>query len=213
MAADWPALNALAWLRLPCCGAEHPTRVEDFVGNDCVIGSPIAPHTQPVRPMRPKEGFFLGWVADGKGAVELPVVLVEHTLEPRLTWTVRGIGDPVETQRRNFVRLAYETEILLYLIEHGAPTKAMTLDVSEGGLRCEVDSWAIDPGGRIFTVEVPFDGKMLFLKAQVAWWGNLGVNDRRTVGLRFIDVEPKTADAVRGYIFAAQLAERRRRMT
>ena len=210
MVTEWPALNALAWLRLPCCGAEHPTRVEDMVDDLCVISAPVAPHQNPVRPPRDNDGFFIGWVGTQQGALEAPVVLVESKLEPLATWTLRSIGETSPTQRRNYVRLNYSTELSLYLIERGAPVKARTLDISEGGVRVEIDKWAIDPGGRIFTLELAFEGKSFFLKAQVAWWGNLDENDIRVAGLRFHEIEQATADQIRKHIFAAQLEERRR---
>lgn len=162
--------------------------------------------------MRPNEGFFFGWVASGRGALEVPVVLIDHAQDPMLIWTIRSVGDAVETQRRNYVRLSYESDALLYFIDGGAPSKVAVHDISEGGLRCTVDKWAVDPGGRAFAVEIPFNGKVLFLRAQVAWWGKLDANDTRSVGIKFINVETATADTIRGHIFAAQLEERRRRL-
>jgi hypothetical protein len=211
MVTDWPAINALAWLRLPCCGAEHPTRVEDMVGDNCVVAAPMAPHSEPVRPPRDGDGFFIGWVGSHSGALEAPVTLVEHALEPIATWTLRSIGNTAETQRRNYVRLRYDAEVSLFLFEGGAALKAHTLDISEGGIRVQLDKWALDPGGRIFPVELPFHDKTYALRAQVAWWGNLDENGVRIAGLRFHDIDATQADEIRKHIFAAQLEERRRR--
>jgi hypothetical protein len=210
---DWPELNGLAWLRLPCCGAEHPTRVEDMIGELCVVAAPVAPHQNPVTPPSGDQGFFIGWVGNRQSAVEAPVVLTEHAAEPIATWTLRSVGDPVETQRRNYVRLPYSTEVSLYLIDRGAPVKAQTLDISEGGIRVQLDKWANDPGGRLFMVEMPFEGHTFSLRAQIAWWGNLNDNDVRVAGLRFHEIEEVTANNIRKHIFAAQLEERRRRNT
>lgn len=210
---EWPAFNTRAWLRLECCGAEHPTRVEDFEKDDCMIAAPVAPHQRPVDPPAPKKGFFLGWVHKELGAVEMPVSLVKNAEEPLPTWTLKSIGSVATTQRRQYVRLQYTTEVRLFLLEgSGAPSKAETLDVSEGGLRCTVDEWAIDPGPRAFRAEFSFGGKNFFATCQMAWWGKLDEKDRRTIGVEFVNMDQPTADSIRSYIFNVQLEERRKKM-
>ena len=208
---DWPPLNGLLWLRLPCCGAEHPSRVEDYADHDLVIAAPAAPHTRPIAPPRNGDGFFLGWVY-GTGALERPVTLVEHREGAIPTWRVRSIGDAIEVQRRNYVRADVEMDVVLHLLEGGAPTNAVTLDVSEGGLRCRIDRWALDPGSRNFSIEFPFDGNDHIMRARIAWWGNLDSHGHRVIGVRFVDITPRLADAIRARIFSIQLEQRRRRL-
>lgn len=213
MTLDWPALNTKVWLRLPCCGDEHPTRIEDHAeGGECVVAAPVAPHTEPVRPPTAnRQGFFVGWTME-KGALEAPVELSDQKTGELPTWTLRPIGSLVETQRRNFVRLETNVHVRLHIMESGAPIEAITLDVSEGGLRCRIDKWALDPGGRPFAIELPFADELLHLTAQSVWWGPLGSDGYRAVGLRFLDVPPSVADTIRVYIFNAQIELRRRRL-
>jgi hypothetical protein len=211
MVLDWPALNTLVWLRLPCCDAEHPTRVEDFDGDNCVIAEPSAPHTDPVDPARVTNGFFLGWV-NGRGALEAPVDLVAVNHEPVPTWTVKAVGPEIETQRRRFVRLHIDLIVKLYILEGGAPTHAQLLDISEGGLRCRVDRWFIDPGEKCFPVEVTLDEQDYYLQGQIMWRSSADETSHREFGIQFKDLEPATADKIRSQIFAAQLAERRKMM-
>src|SRR4051812_12538773 len=118
---DWPELNRLAWLRLPCCEEGHPTRVEDYAGEDLVVSAPVAPHTTPVEPILGDSAFSVGWPV-GQGAVEQPVKLVAVSEDRVPVWHLRRVGDPVETQRRNYVRMEYDTEAKLYFIEGGVPT-------------------------------------------------------------------------------------------
>ena len=211
MPLDWPALNSLAWLRLPCCGAEHPTRVEDFDGDSCVVAEPVAPHQKPVDPGSVSEGFFLGWVIDG-GAFEVPVALLKSETEPVPTWTLVAQGPGTNTQRRNFVRLAMEQPIQLFILEGGMASNATLLDISEGGLRCRIDQWVTDPGSRVIQIRVGLDTRDFYLRGQVVWWGKQDSSNMREIGIRFVDVEDSVADSIRSYIFAAQLAERRKRM-
>lgn len=206
---EWPSLNSLVWLRLPCCNAEHPTRVEDGGDTSITVAAPIAPHNSPVPPLPHGEGFFLGWVM-GRGALEVPVTLVDHSPAPVPTWTLKAIGQPTETQRRAYVRVSIELDVHLHLLTGGAVTKAVTSDLSEGGLRCVVDKWAMDPGNRIFQVEVPVGSETSTFQAQVAWWGNLNEYGLRTVGLRFVDLKQQDADRLRSFVFSSQLEQRRR---
>ncbi len=205
----WPPLNALAWLRLPCCGAEHPTRVEDVDGDFVTVAAPVAPHTDLVRPLGPEEGFFLGWVMD-RGAMEVPVALKAHELEPIPTWRLHQIGDPTETQRRKFVRLDIQVETKVGF-RSGAPAEVITTgDLSEGGMRFHVTKWVADPGGEPLPVSLQLGEKTLELTGQVAWWGDLDAGETRSVGLRFVGIMPSEADAIRSFVFAAQIERRRR---
>src|SRR5690348_9265694 len=107
---DWPTLNQLVWLKLPCCAAEHPSRVEDFVDDYCVVAAPSIPHTRLVDPARAKDGAVIGWVTS-KGPIEVPVDVVDSTAIPIPLWTLRATGPSKETQRRNFVRLDMDTSV------------------------------------------------------------------------------------------------------
>jgi hypothetical protein len=208
MDADWPSLNSRAWMRLRCCGAEHPTRVEGFTEKGCILAAPSLPHRLDVDPAEAADGFFIGWVQVHR-ALEVPVKLVEHANDPLPVWTVEATGEVQETQRRNYVRLVMDIDIEMELIPGGAPTRARTVDLSEGGLKCLVDEWAPDPRERLFNVTVSVDGKKFVIPAQVAWWGNLDGN-LRGVGVRFEHNDQAVADSIRSYIFAKQLEQRRK---
>ena len=205
---NWPDINGLAWLHLPCCDAEHPTRVEDLERDEVTVAAPMRPHDALVKPFQSDQEFFLGWVTP-RGALETPVMLVEDISSPVPMWTLRAVGEPMETQRRNYVRLPLKMDVHVHLLEGGMPTTATTADLSEGGLRCEVDKWSIDPGDRTFNVDIPMENRILRATGQVVWWGNLDLNDQRTIGIKFIDLDDGESDAIRKYVFAKQTAQRR----
>lgn len=206
--ADWPNFNTKAWLRLACCGDEHPTRVEDVTDKgECVIAAPHAPHPDPVPVHHAEKGFFIGWV-EGTKALETEVGLVSSTTEPIPTWTIKSLGAITEVTRRRYVRVDYKAEVKLYLLEGGAPVNVLTKDVSEGGFSCEVDQWANDPRGKVFDTEITLDGHYV-IKAQVAWWGRMSDTNRRMIGVQFVDISSKTADQVRSFVFSEQLRQRR----
>lgn len=205
---DWPSLNSRAWMRLSCCGAEHPTRVEGFTEDGCILAAPSLPHTHDVDPKVAEAGLFLGWVAIHR-ALEVPASLTEVVTEPVPTWTLKAAGKVEETQRRNYVRLTMDIDIEMELIEGSALTRARTVDLSEGGVKCLVDEWAPDPGGRVFNTHIVVNGERYVIPSQVAWWGNMD-GKLRGVGVRFEHNNQAVADAIRSYIFAKQLEQRRK---
>ncbi len=207
--SEWPTLNSRAWLRLPCCNAEHPTRVEDFDGDNLVIAAPQAPHPRPVSPLPPDDGFFLVWTV-GHTALEAPVVLQKHSGGARPIWVLRQIGEPTETQRRNFVRLNMTIQVQVDLMDRGNWITPETRDLSEGGLRCMLSQGTQDPGPYVFPMKIPLDDDLLDIAAQVAWWGkDVDRFGMRLVGLRFINPPMSVSDRIRSYLFAKQLARRR----
>ncbi len=207
--SDWPKYNTKAWLRLPCCNAEHPTRIEDLTAkDDCVIAAPQSPHTSPISAKQVKKGFFIGWVR-GQEAVEAPVSLIAAADEPIPTWTIKLKGKLSSTTRRRYVRVDFATDVTMYLLERGAPTRVQTRDLSEGGFSCEVDEWANDPQSKVFHVELLLEGITHTIRSQIAWWGRLNEDDKRSVGVQFIDVQSNTADQVRSFVFSEQLRQRR----
>jgi len=208
MDADWPSLNSRAWLRLACCGAEHPTRIEGFTETGCILATPSLPHTEDVDPRVAAQGVFLGWVSIHH-ALEVPAELVEHVTTPVPMWTIKATGKVEETQRRNYVRVMMDLDIEMELIPGGGATRARTIDLSEGGFKCLVDQWAPDPGGRIFNTHLTVGDANYVIPSQVAWWGNMD-NNLRGVGVRFEHNDQHVADSLRSFIFAKQLEQRRR---
>ena len=82
--------------------------------------------------------------------LEVPVDLIANNDAGVPTWTLRAVGPGIETQRRSYIRMEIERDVQLYILEGGAPTDARLLDISEGGFRCKVDNWLLDPGRENF---------------------------------------------------------------
>lgn len=208
MGMDWPSLNSRAWLRLSCCGAEHPTRVEGFTEKGCILAAPSLPHTTDVDPRIAKDGFFLGWV-NVHHALEVPAELVEATTGHLPTWTIEATGDVQETQRRAFVRLSMNLPIKLQLLVSGPPFEGEAVDLSEGGLRAYMPANSPDPLENAYDATFSLGGKEFKVRSQTAWWGGIE-SGRRAIGVRFLHDSPSVADEIRRYIFAEQLERRRR---
>lgn len=209
MVAEWPALNSRAWLRLRCCGAEHPTRIEGFTETGCIVATPSLPHANDVDPKVAEGGFFLGWV-NVHHALEAPVELTAAEEGHLPTWTIASTGDAQETQRRAYVRMGMKLEVQMKILEGAAAFPATAIDVSEGGLKCVVDARVPDPRERTFDVSFVLDGQEYSITAQTAWWGGPNDKNLRSIGLRFLHDNQSVADSIRSFIFAQQLEARRR---
>jgi hypothetical protein len=188
----------------------------------------------------PRAGHTLAliWATD-RGVLELPVAFHEVVRVGELVsaWRVRVIGPAVRVQRRHFVRVAFSGSILIYpRIEEtddlgptipaprmpGLPlpspddgsqvAQGTTVDISEGGLRCVVDSE--------FEAEAPvvvsfaYAGEDFRLDARVvrAWVHtekpSYRGEPRWETAIRFSNPD-LAGDGLRKGIFAEQLRQRR----
>lgn len=209
LASIWPKVSTIGWVRLKDYGGELVTRVEDFKGDAVVIGVPFGNDGETIVPPGLGHEFFVGWAND-RAAIEVPVSLSGVAHQPIPVWECSPIGPPIETQRRRFVRIPHSMEVQVHLFE-GEAMKALTLDLSEGGTLLSIDKWATDPGLRHFGVTLPLATGELSVNGQVVRWGNLK-DERREVGIRFVDLDMKTADTIRRNVFALQLEQRRMRI-
>lgn len=203
----WPTINELAWLRLDCCLAAHPTRVEDLPENTCLIGAPIPLHHAPITPSR--KAFTMGWVS-GDGSFEQPVRLVKAVENPIPLWTVESAGQGHVTQRRMYFRVETNLIAELHLPGFPLPLKAQVQDASEGGLRCRIDGLSIDPGEKEFAIDFNLEGKSHSVLAHVVRW-NAPKHGYRDVGIEFTSAPRSTLDALRAFVFKTQIEARRRK--
>ncbi len=201
---SWPETNELAWFRLDCCDAAHPTRIEDHVDDYCIVGGPIPIHHPPAA--LPRDTFILGW-SNGSGNYEQPVRLVEHREDPLPLWTVEMDGVGQQTQRRRFFRVETDICAQLHLLQSKEVTIAQVRDISEGGMRVRIEDFALNPGNRSFQVVLPLGLSRHTLLAHVVRWGVTN-GTHRDVGIEFIEPERATRDAVRAYVFRVQIEGR-----
>ncbi len=204
---DWPAINSLMWVRLPCCeGVVHPTRVENIAGNDLVIATPSKPHLELVA--QPDEGrvVMVGWTT-GAGSKQVRVNVINAVDGEVPTWTLRPTADVETIQRRQFVRATWDKDVTFHLPL--GPVVARIIDVSEGGLRCVVPNDTNEPRG-VFQVEFELDESPIVLEAEVAWWGQ-PTEESTWVGLAFVGQDAGMRDRLRALAYAQQLEERRLR--
>ena len=152
--------------------------------------------------MVPADPFVISW-AEGTVAVALPSVVTEARTGPYPTWVVEPAGPAERVQRREFVRIAESGDsALLRLFTAGGAVAATVLDLSEGGVRCDVPRAVIAMVGDRFDLVLTFD------KSEISTTGTVvrahGHGDGCEVALRFDDLRTGDADRVRAHIFARQ---------
>jgi c-di-GMP-binding flagellar brake protein YcgR len=204
-ATEWPNINELLWIRLPCCETSiHPTRVEDRDGDLLVVAWPSKPHIEPVAKPFADSTFVIGW-REGAGTKQARVTVEsadDTTTVP--TWKLRQQSKPEAVQRRRFVRADWDRKIDVYL-----PLKTVEgdiLDVSEGGIRATIEA-ANEPRSPFLQVSFELEGETLVLETEVAWWGT-PADGKVTIGLQFVNQGQALTDRLRAFAFQQQLKQR-----
>lgn len=205
---DWPDVNELVWVRLPCCEtAIHPSRTEDYQEDRLVIAAPVKPHPEPVPAPREGKPFLLGW-RSGTASKQVRVTYVESNDGPVPTWTIRAVDDIETVQNRRFVRANWDAPIVFTMQTQLDPIEGKILDISEGGVRCVIPA-RDEPRFGYFTVSFEFEGKQRDFDVEIAWWGRPG-NETVQVGLSFVGLDEAMSNRLRQHVFALQAEERRR---
>lgn len=207
-----------------------PSRIEDVVlipGKNPEQEIHVAPPRYNGDVERPREGHAMGLVwATERGVLELPVAFqdVVRVGEVVSAWRVRVVGPAVRVQRRHFVRVAFAGPILVRLrVEDdesatpggagpSAAVPGMTIDMSEGGLRCVLETELI--AETPVNVSFAFNGDDFALDARIvrafAHTERAGYRGepRWDTAIRFVNPD-LAGDALRKGIFAEQLRARR----
>jgi hypothetical protein len=145
------------------------------------------------------------WVA-GNEERTLPaqIVEVEGGAEPR--WHLVPTGPAGRSQRRKAVRARIALPVVLPWADH--QLAGHTVDVSEAGMRAQVDGWGVPPErGTAMHVTIELENGFVDLRGEIIWV----VPDRGPqwlVAMRFDDVSDRDADRIRQRVFQALRDER-----
>jgi hypothetical protein len=201
---DWPGLNDLVWVRLPCCeSAIHPSRVEDHSGDSLVIAAPWKPHEALVPPPSEPRPFLVGWKS-GTSTKQLRASFVADASQPVPTWTISAASEIETVQRRRFVRGLWDAPVTVHLPM--ADIEGAAADVSEGGLRVVIPE-TNEPRHSYFHASFVVEGVPLKLDVEVAWW-SLPKDGFNQIGLEFVGLDMAMRDRLRKLAFSLQMAER-----
>jgi hypothetical protein len=203
--AELPDINDLVDVMLDL-RTEPLASVITAVSEDTILlGNPIDRSGRIVLP-EVGEGGLLIW-GGGSNLRQAPLAVLETARRPDPTFLVRLTATPGPCQRRSFVRSEANVPVIVRLPD--AEIEAVTIDLSEGGLRCNTP---LDVDVRIKdSVVAEFHaGRPFTVPATVARIRR-GNKDRPTeLGLSFTGLSMAEADKIRRYVFSQLLEQRRR---
>jgi hypothetical protein len=145
------------------------------------------------------------WVA-GNEERTLPakIVEVEAGEEPR--WHLAATGPAERSQRRKAVRARLSLPVVLPWSDY--ELSGTTVDLSEAGMRAQVDGWGVPPEkGTRMAVTIDLGKGFLDLYGEVIWVVTTR-GPQWLLAMRFDDVSERDGDRLRQRVFEALRAER-----
>lgn len=208
---DYPKVGAVLDLIPASRGDAYMSWVEDVAGEDLVVSIPKDLARRPVA-LAVGEQIEVIWKASGALRC-LPAVLAEIDLGEPPHWRLRSAGVVKRGQRREAVRAPLRVPVVLGTGASAA--RAMTLDLSEGGLGCVLDREPrplLGPSapvsahtsfgvGDVVRVSVTLPELTVNCLAEIT---RRLVHDaaRTDLSLRFIGLPEHVEDALRRHVFA-----------
>ena len=192
MIPAWPVAGTAARLRA-ADGSWVPCRVASADAGAVVL----AVRERVLLP--PSFTGTLEWGSD-LGLVEAPVAGASR--EPGgLRWVVAPCGVPSLQQRRRFVRVPIDVELLLQFGRTRFTGRA--LDLSEGGVRCLVPTQARIAHHPRVCAALPLPDRSLRVEGRVVRIGTHPRGDE--VGIAFLDLDEPRAQHLRRHVVDAQI--------
>lgn len=185
-------------------GASHHCRVEDS-GDTSVLVVPNGDSA--ARPPSVGDPMVLSW-ATLRGTFDLPVVFAAAESGARAQWMVRPTGEAKITQRRRYARVTVDVPLYMSTEDaagHETVRGGWLIDISEGGARCTFPMGQIFEGARVW-LRMELDGE-LEVTGHVL---RVTAREGKDYVVVVFDAPPALADRLRAFVFAKQLAERRK---
>jgi PilZ domain len=186
----------------------YPSRMLDTDGGRLTVAAPMGAGDLDLPPVG--ADLELGWV-DERSRYVVPVRLIGLTRDLPPRWQVEVVGEPQQKNRRLFVRGGGGEAVTIAAAGVLDPSKEITgqvVDLSEGGVRCRVSTCRYAPGDSA-RVSITLKDRVIDATGHVLSVRSLG----RDLGIDIVvtyELGESAAQALRRYVFARQLAERRR---
>ena len=199
-----PAVGRLVKLEIRDRTEAVPSRIEDDRNDVLVLAIPHREGEPPI--VREGETIIVTWeTRKGQARMAAAVVTIDEGQPP--TCTVRQASDVQLVQRRRFVRTESPRQIELLLApERSVP--AMMVEMSEGGMSCEVFATVKLLDDAIIGLELPLEDTIVPVRARVVRAEPIA-QGRSRVSFAFVDVDERRAAILRRHVFAEQLRHRK----
>lgn len=203
---DLPPVNSLVYVAVSE-EITYRSRVEDAAEDTLTVAAPIGAGDLDVPPIGSEVAVF--W-AGTRTRYILPVRMIGITRECPARWAVQAVGAPRTHTRRRFVRGGGNRPAKLIKSgeAHANPLDGVIADISEAGLRCRVPGGDVTVGDRVH-VRMTLDEEAIDLIGTVYTVRQDTEQGGWDVVIIY-DLPEATAQRIRRYVYAWELAERRR---
>lgn len=203
--ASRPLLRQRVHIRLARWGTSVPSVVEDVLDVDLVLAGPLGL----VEGQEPAAGekLTVSW-DDPNGPRQLPCEMGNVLARELPHWQVRPTGEARSDQRRSHARVVTEGPVTI--IRDRQAHAASLIDLSEGGLRAELDDpeTVVGVGDLVSVIlvldKIEHDVRARVVRVQVV------PGQARTIAAAFLDLGHRQADELRRHVFAEQTRVRAR---
>jgi len=203
-----PRINTLIDVRFPD-GREFPSRVEDTDGHALILAAPFGGG---VEPPEPGSAFEMCWTSP-RGRYVAPIRLLSVRRGELPSWIVEVAGDIYLHQRRRYVRAGGGESIQVRPCEpeDAGMLSGRVVDISEGGLRCWLESGDLSrelyPGQPV-SVTVGLESDQVVIVGEVLRILP-GRPEKGVDAVIVFELPEGTAGLVRRYVLHSQLLARR----
>jgi c-di-GMP-binding flagellar brake protein YcgR len=145
------------------------------------------------------------WVA-GNEERTLPAKIVEVDAGEEPRWHLAPTGPAERSQRRKAVRARLAVPVVLPWLD--SQLTGATVDLSEAGMRAQVDGWGLPPEkGSMLEVTIDLGKGFVDLRGELVWIVTTR-GPQWLLAMRFDDVSERDGDRLRQRVFEALRAER-----
>jgi hypothetical protein len=204
-----PAYDTVTEVRFGDTGSARVCWVAASDARRLVLAAP-ADGGQPLPAPRPGDRASVMWMGhEGLRALPVELVGVQPALVP--LWHFRRTGPEVPAQRRSSVRV--DLHVPIQVTDNGRPMAGTTLDLSEGGVRCQVEAAGpiLPRRGDVFPVALfldadrdPFSARGELIRSKPA------IGDELRLTLRFVGLGDGELDRLRARVFLELRTQRAR---
>jgi len=122
-------------------------------------------------------------------------VLYKPISSERAKASFRAVRAMMKRERRRNIRVAIEIPVTLTIKDSGSPQRAVTSDLSEGGIAMQSSQRPKKMGPMSIQFTLPGTSHVVKCMGEVAW-----ENAARQIGIRFVDMSPETRDRLKAWI-------------
>ncbi len=110
------------------------------------------------------------------------------------------IEEPSKQEKRRFKRAKFGNPVSFRLKEGGSFSGCLAHDISEGGMRVQVNDFLPVNTEMILQSRIPQTSKVIDVAGRITWLQRVPFSDRYQVGLQFTQTNSAVQEEIRSYV-------------